>query len=933
MRRIFAFLLPFLLFSQLIPYYGKSKVIYNKFRWKEYKTQHFRILFYDKGRLPEIAQYAEESYEKLRRLTGVDIKEKIPIIFYRNHFEFEQTNLYGGIVPEEVLGFSEPFKRRVVVPADLPPFSLKRLINHELTHIFEFYILYEGLSPSAIFRIQVPLWMMEGFAEFATGDWEPFPLVTVVDAVANDTVPRLSRYGDLVGGQGRIPYDFGHAMFDFIEHKYGLTGVRKLWWEVKKNRIIRYTNPLKRTFHIEREVFNSEFKHFLRVKYSDFLRRDMPDDYGVPISPRFPFVYIFSYQISPSGEVAAILTVNYSQADYDIILISMRDGKKIKNITPGITTKYQKIRFGFDPAAGKGIAWDKNGEKIAFFGKRTKYYRLFVIDSFKGRFLKEFKLYNIYNSTSPVFTKDGKGLVFVGFQESVSYIFYIDLETGKIRKMSPGKYYIREVALSPDEKHIAFVANIGKEEHIFLADYPEMKNIRQITFKKGVNINPSFMNNHEILFSSNREGGFDLYSIDVNTGEVKRYTRVSTGCFFPQYKNGKIYFTGYFRNNFRLYTMEPKAKEIYKEKKREVTGIKRSLFSIQESKIRLRKGIGKLSPDFTLPISIAYSTDGRVFTSAYLSFSDIFSDHTLYFYAANDYYYQSYDLGYINQKGRLWWRVRGFQYKLYYFFGYYYPEYYGYVPSIVLRRITGADAYFYYPLDLYHRLEASVGAVEIKENTGVFLPSGKYNFYSGKFFNVNLNFVRETTRFKGYGPVAGDTLSVYFGKAFPLDSAGLENKTIKIDARKYVNLGRDFLLAFRTYYYGSFGKTPFFDWIGGNNEIRSVGYRSIIGTQTFFFNAEFRFPITYATYTAIGNIGPIRGVIFFDIGGARYGNFPFKFAEGSFPNIRLVDAFASYGYGLELFLFSFPIHIEYVKRTDLSSDLYSVYNFWIGFDF
>ncbi len=926
MKKIFILLLPYLLFSQLIPYFGKNKIIYNNFKWKEYDSSHFRILFYDSTRLPEILQYAEECYSKLRALTGADIKEKIPIIFYKNHFDFEQTNLYGGIVPEEVLGFSEPFKRRVVIPADLPPFELKRLINHELTHTFEFYLLYEGLSPSAIFRIKIPLWMMEGFAEFATGNWQPFPVVTLVDAVANDNIPLLSRTGSLIGGSGRVPYDFGHAMFDFIRDKYGLTGIRKLWWEVKKDRIIRYRNPLRSAFHLEREVFNSRFKHYLRVKFAKYLRKSMPDDYGVPISPRFPFIYIFSYQLSPSGEVAAILTVNYSQADYDIVLISMRDGKKIRNITPGVTTRYQKIRLGYDPATGRGIAWDKKGERIAFFGKRTKYYRLFVIDSFKGKILREYKLKGIYNPTSPQFSPEGKNIVFVGFKKGNAYIFLLNLRTGKLRRLSPKGYYIKEASISADGKSIAFSSMIGEEIHIFLSDFPEMKKITQLTFRNGADINPSFLDSKDILFSSNREGGFDIYSMNIKTGIVKRYTDVSTGCFFPQFKNGKIYFNGYFKNMFRLYSMEPIVIEKYKEEHRKAIWEKVHA-SIKESKIKLRKGIGKLSPDFTLPITIAYSTDGRLFTSAYISFSDIFSDHRLFFYASNDYYYQSYHFGYMNQKKRLWWSLNAFQYKTYFFYGYYY----GYYPTMVQRRITGANAYFYYPIDFYHRIESSVGAMEIKEDAGGFFPTG--NFYSGKFFHVDFSFVRETTRFKQFGPLEGDTFNLYLGKAFPLDSAKIDNYTVKIDARKYLNIGRDFLFAFRGYYYGSFGKTPFYDFIGGNNEIRSVGYRYLVGTQTFYFNAEFRFPITYITITPIGNIGPVRGVFFFDIGGTRLPGLPFKFAEGNFPNIKLVDAIASYGYGLEFFLFSFPIHIEYVKRTDLQSNKFSVYNFWIGYDF
>ncbi len=914
-----------LLTAQLIPYYGKNKVIYNDFRWMEYDTPHFRFLFYDRGRLNEIVTYAQLSYQRLSTLTGVDIRERIPIIFYKNHFDFEQTNLYGGLVPEEVLGFSEPFRRRVVIPADLPPFYLKRLINHELTHAFEFYILYEGLSPSAIFRIRVPLWMMEGFAEYATGDWEPFPLVTLVDAVATDSVPEITRSGDLEGGQGRVPYDFGHALFDFIEKEYGITGVRKLWWIIKKFRVIRYSNPIKETFHIEREEFNNRFRAYLRKRFRNRLLRSLPEDYGPAVSPRFPFYQVFSFQLSPSGEVAAVLTINYSQADYDIVLISLRDGKKLKNLTNGITLKYQKIKFGYDPSSGRGIAWDRAGERIAFFGKRTKYYRLFIIDSFKGKILREYKLKNIYNPSSPVFYKNE--VIFVGFEGKNSYIFALNLRTGEIKRLSPEEFYIKEVSLSPSGKRVAFSFAQGRSVNLAVADFPSFSNLRQITFTDAQNINPSFVDEETVAFSSNRDGGFDIYTINVKNLKIKRYTRVSTGCFFPVFKNGKLFFSGFYRMSFKIYKAAPKIIEEYREKERKIKSLAIRLAKVDEKKIKIRKGFGKLSPDLLTPISIGYSTDGRLFTSAYLSFSDIFADHRFVFFASNDYRYQSYQLGYFNQKRRLWWGVSAYQFKLYYFYG---P--FAVYPAMVLRKYTGVAAYAYYPLDLYHRIELSAGAEEIKENVGgYYLPTGL--FYTGKYLHFDLNLVRETTRFKSFGPISGDTISIMFSKRIALDSANISNFTVSLDARKYFNLGRDFLMAFRFDYYGSFGNTPFYNFFGGNNEIRSVGYRSLVGTKTFFFNAEFRFPITYITITPLGNLGPIRGVLFFDIGGFWLPGYRTKLWEGSFPDITLVDAVASYGYGLEIFAFGYPIHIEYVKRTDLQRTIFSTYNFWVGFDF
>jgi len=72
-------------------------------------------------------------------------------------------------------------------------------------------------------------------------------------------------------------------------------------------------------------------------------------------------------------------------------------------------------------------------------------------------------------------------------------------------------------------------------------------------------------------------------------------------------------------------------------------------------------------------------------------------------------------------------------------------------------------------------------------------------------------------------------------------------------------------------------------------------------------------------------------VFFFDLGGLWFHDQEFRvFERGS---LRLQDALSSFGYGIEFFLFGYPLHVEWVWRTDLRDKEYSGVNFWIGFDF
>ena len=154
--------------------------------------------------------------------------------------------------------------------------------------------------------------------------------------------------------------------------------------------------------------------------------------------------------------------------------------------------------------------------------------------------------------------------------------------------------------------------------------------------------------------------------------------------------------------------------------------------------------------------------------------------------------------------------------------------------------------------------------------------------------------------------------------------------SVEADFRKYLRIGTNTLFAFRLSGFTSGGKNPLLYWTGGDNTFRSAGYRQLVGNHYFLFNAEFRFPIVHLAATPIGLIGPIRGTLFFDVGGIWFKGQEFKMFESG---LRLRDGLASYGFGVEFFMFGYPMHFDWVWRTDLSNKRYSGLNFWIGFDF
>ena len=147
----------------------------------------------------------------------------------------------------------------------------------------------------------------------------------------------------------------------------------------------------------------------------------------------------------------------------------------------------------------------------------------------------------------------------------------------------------------------------------------------------------------------------------------------------------------------------------------------------------------------------------------------------------------------------------------------------------------------------------------------------------------------------------------------------------------------------------SWGEVPDFMYFGGNSEMRGYEYLEFLGQNAFFANAELRFPLIEAMLTPIGVIGGIRGVFFFNIGGAGFDSDaideglatqrdddlhpavigfeldPLSPTGRTRAGLRrpdsrstasgCVDGRASYGIGLETFALGFPIHFDWSWRT------------------
>ena len=193
-----------------------------------------------------------------------------------------------GAAQEGVGAFAEPIRQRIVMPIDEPPDRLYRLIVHELTHQFEFDII-----PTSLIRRGMPLRVNEGLSDYMTGSWTPLDLETVRDAAVTDTVPKMTKLENYGGfSNPRMIYNLGHAVFEYIESKWGKEGLRQYLFALRKSVIGGGEDAYEEAFKLKAEEFDQGFEKYLKDRFKPFRDKERPADYGrnyAPESERSPF--------------------------------------------------------------------------------------------------------------------------------------------------------------------------------------------------------------------------------------------------------------------------------------------------------------------------------------------------------------------------------------------------------------------------------------------------------------------------------------------------------------------------------------------------------------------------------------------------------------------------------------------------------------------
>lgn len=956
--RLFAFVSAATIAASAIPaeaqygyyYFGRNKVQYDNFDWHVLQTPHFDIYYYPE--MQELAQhgaeFAEEAYRDMQNKFNFSLVNRVPLIFYSSNLHFKQTNVTPGFIPDGVGGFFEFLKGRVVVPANGNLHRFRRVIRHEMVHVFTFNKLLRVMRDHRKVADRfLPLWFTEGLAEYWSGQPDHNHEMVIRDAVfSNYLVPLETMYR--INGTFQM-YKQGEAICRFIAEKYGDDRLLDLIEHVWKNRDFRRVMEV--VLRDDFDAIAGAWQEWLKEQY-------YPDLKDVQFSS------IIAGGLSTAGFSAKpafyrskdgrrkIFFVGNQTGYSNVFQVEVDDEYKPVSRPTILVHGERSDRFESIHLFESRLSVSKDGQ-LAFVTKSGRQDVIHVYDLESQKLVRTYELENLVAVYSPDWSPDGDKIVFSSIDDSgFSDLYMIDTTSGDLIRLTSDHYDDRDPSWGPDGHRIAFSSDrssYGKDGYynLFVLDLGS-RSIDYVTTGERIDLAPRWSpDGSAIVFASTvREGArfsaqnvwiADLssqlprtpriastdLSLPVTADEappvsVRRITNLSSAAFDPVWtEDDDLVFASFETFSFSIRHLADF--DSLRSAPRSVEEIKPDPDPVAWVHDRLESGDGIARK----PYKRRYRLDvaqGQVSQSAVLgtlggavvAFSDMLGDDHLFVTIYNTADTQRDFIKRLSLSvSRLQLHKRtDIMYGAYRFSGRRYdltdPDAPSEFPTF-FETIYGGFGAVSYPISKFKRVEFGTSlnwshkeiATRQIERKALLLSNG-------------INLTHDNALYHYNGPIDGWRGSVTLSYTTDIRESNVSYFTADADVRKYIRIGRDVTFASRFNGRWNQGREARLFVLGGSWDLRGWRLFDVRGQKMWFTSHELRFPLVKAPSLLVPVLAPfgivnLRGAIFLDA--AHAWNEDYDLVQ---RQINSGETLGSTGFGFRLNIFG-----GFVLRYDL----------------
>jgi hypothetical protein len=912
-------------------YFGQNKIQYTDFDWQVLTTEHFNIYFYPEEReIAETAAYlAEESYIYLQEKFNHTIEDRVPFIVYSSPVFFEQTNIIPGLLPENVAGFTEYFKQRVVIPFNGSYSDFAHVVRHELVHVFTMQKLaYVAKMHRRSNIASPPLWFTEGIAEYWSVGWDSQADMFMRDMTISGRIIPVTNLSSISGTF--LMYKVGQSVLKYMGETYGddkLTDLFDGWWKGK-----HFSENVKITYGKTLREIGKEWEYDLKKRYYPYIEnQELPDRVGKKLTfDGFNLKPTIFLKDTRDGRKEYIAFKTY-RLGYSMIAEMPFDGEKKDYetlIKAGRSEQFESLHM-----TDSGLDANDDG-LIAFASKTQESDALYIYDTKRGKITEKIKNKNLISISSPCWAPDGKNIVVEGVTKAgISDLYMANVETREFRQLTDDIYLDKTPAFSHTDGLIAFSSDRhsnGDKGHrnLFLYNL-HTGDITRVTSGNHIDESPSWSRTGDrIIFTSDRNGSMNLFVLNgVTNGSraVMQMTDFVTGIFDPVLANydSTVVFSAYQNFGFHIYKMDLPDTAITRINEPDYTT---KYWQMADSwkfpKLSGETTKGSAKYKTQLSFDIAQSTvayDAVIGTLGGLQFAltDILGNHQWYFLLFNtantkSNFFKSINFAttYLNKTKRI-----NYGAGIFHFYNEYSDNYYSFVDERTYGGLLAAS----YPISRYRRFESALYIRQIDKRTTLFDDT------DATTSTLTLSYIKDTSIWDPTGPIDGTRFNVGMAQSIDLKGFKYFNSTYNIDFRKYFRLGESSAYATRLMYLHSRGTDPQRYYLGGSWTLRGYPRRNFYGRNLLLVNNELRFPLVNDLLIGfpVGamRFQAIRGALFFDAGNTWEDEYR--------------DLVGSFGFGIRVSLgYVTVLRFDFARKTDFKnvSNKYD-FDFFFGWNF
>lgn len=586
--RVFLFLA--LLASGLAPFAPPAAGYNNpSLEWRTIKTEHFEVHYHEGAEWTahQVAEVAEEVHGPLCELYGHEPDLPVHFIikdtddyangaafFYDNKVELWATNLEFGyrgttqwirnVVTHEyghIVSIQAAMKTGRRVPALY--FQAISFEDEKRPDVLQGYpkdILTYPLS-GVIF----PPWYAEGVSQFQTVDkkydcWDTHRDMILRCGVLEDKMLSYDEMGFFGKSSMKSEqvYDHGFGLVNFIAGEYGADALGRITQELKSPLRLNADGAFKKVTGKSGEDLYHEWRAHLRERYeaqeARILEARLDGEALVEAGGKNGYMNVWPV-FSPDGKRIAFLANKGSDYAGTNLYVMNRDGTEPKLLKAGVSSR---PKFSAD---GKRILYSRK-HQVDRYGSTVNDVFIYDLDKKKER-----RITKGARIGDPDFSPDERAIVGVKNSDGTHRIVMVDADGANERVLYAAEKGTQFYGphFSPDGRELLFgifyegtrdIAAVGADGSNFRYVLQTPNDERDAAWTR---------DGGKIVFSSDRTGVFNVYSLDPASGEVAELTNVVGGAFAPdRSRDGALVYSRYSGDGYGIFFVHPSAAPVGK---------------------------------------------------------------------------------------------------------------------------------------------------------------------------------------------------------------------------------------------------------------------------------------------------------------------------------------------------------------------------------